>query len=78
MGCRAIFLWKAMFFSNLAALVLSIAAFVPVLIVERFKAFGASVCLISTAVQVVVVLVVIFATEGMLKKRFDKNGDPKQ
>lgn len=72
------FFGKLGFYSNLAALVLTVVAFIPVIAAERFKPFGATVCMIATAVQVVLVLVDIFATEGMLKKRFDKEGNPKR
>ncbi|MCH5204322.1 MAG: hypothetical protein J1F03_06210 [Oscillospiraceae bacterium] len=68
---------KIGFFSNLAALVLSIAAFVPVLIVERFEPFGATVCMIVTSAQIFVLFADIFVTEGMLIKNFDNNGNPK-
>lgn len=71
------FFGKLGFFSNLAALVLTVAAFVPVLVAERFEPFGTLVCMIATVAQVVLVLVDIFVTEGMLKKRFDKEGNPK-
>lgn len=69
---------KIGFFTNLAALVLSIAAFVPVLVVERFESRGGVVCMAVTLAQVAVVFVDMFATEGMLKKHFDKNGNPRQ
>ena len=69
---------KIGFFTNLAALVLTIIAFVPVLAVERFQGYGVLVCLITTTAQVVVVLADIFIVEGLLMKKFDKDGNPKQ
>lgn len=69
---------KVGFFSNLAALVLSIAAYVPVFIIDSFESKGGVVCMIVTMVQVAVVFVDMFATEGMLKKHFDRDGNPKQ
>lgn len=68
---------KIGFFSNLAALILTIIAFVPVLIVERFQNYGGVVCIFITAAQVVLILVDIFIVEGLLKKNFDKDGNPK-
>ena len=68
---------KIGFFSNLAALVLTIIAFVPVLAVERFQVYGSLVCMIITTVQIIVLLVDIFIVEGLLKKNFDKDGNPK-
>lgn len=69
---------KLGFFTNLAALVLTVIAFVPVLAVERFQGYGVLVCLITTMAQVAVVLVDIFIVEGLLMKKFDKDGKPKQ
>ena len=68
---------KIGFFSNLAALVLTVMAFVPVLAVERFEPFGALVCMIVTTAQVALMFVDIFVVEGLLKKNFDKEGNPK-
>lgn len=68
---------KIGFFSNLAALVLSIIAFVPVLTMERFWHLGSLVCMIVTTAQVAVMFVDIFVVEGLLKKNFDKEGNPK-
>lgn len=68
---------KISFFTNLAALVLSIAAFIPVLVMEWFQNAGGVVCMIVTMAQVTVVFVDMFATEGMIKKHFDKDGNPK-
>ena len=65
-------------FTNLAALVLSIAAYVPVFIIDSFESKGGVVCMIVTMAQIAVVFVDMFATEGMLKKHFDKDGNPKQ
>lgn len=69
---------KIGFFSNLAALILTIIAFVPVLVVERFQSYGTVVCMIVTIVQMAVLFVDIFVVEGMLKKHFDKDGKLKQ
>ena len=68
---------KIGFFSNLAALILTIIAFVPVLVVERFQYYGALVCTIVTLVQVAVLFADIFVVEGLLKKHFDKDGKPR-
>ena len=72
------FFGKIGFFSNLAALILTIIAFVPVLAVERFEPFGNLVCMIVTTAQMAVLFADIFIVEGMLKKNFDKDGKPKQ
>ena len=69
---------KIGFFSNLAALILTIIAFIPVLAVERFQSYGALVCMIITTAQIVVFFVDIFIVEGMLKKNFDKDGNPRE
>ena len=69
---------KIGFFSNLAALVLTLIAFVPVIVAERLQSYGALVCMTATAVQVAVVLIDIFIVEGLLKKHFDKDGNPRQ
>ena len=68
---------KIGFFSNLAALVLTIIAFVPVLAVKRFQGYGAFVCTAVTLAQVAVLIADIFIVEGLLKKNFDKDGNPK-
>ena len=69
---------KIGFFSNLAALVLSLIVFIPVLAVEKLQSFGALICTMVTTVQVAVVLADIFIVESLLKKHFDKDGNPKQ
>ena len=69
---------KIGFFSNLAALVLTVIAFIPVLAVERFQSEGALVCMIVTTAQVGVMFVDIFIVEGLLKKNFDKDGNPRK
>ena len=68
---------KIGFFSNLAALILSIVAFVPVLVIERFYGYGSLICMIVTTAQVTVMFVDIFIVEGLLKKNFDKEGNPR-
>ena len=69
---------KIGFFSNLAALILTVIAFVPVFAAERLKNSGALVCIIATTVHVAVLFVDIFVVEGLLKKNFDKDGNPRE